>query len=232
MIGQKLLVVEPLRVNEKTRPDSSATGRTFIAVDTVGAGEGEVVLIVQGSSARFTPQTKPLPVDCAIIGIVDTVHLGAVGDLRLQAGSGEGGRRMSDAANQVSPNQAGRSAQIVVGGLMMGLAFFGAIAAYCVNGQPRQGMANGNGLIANIAVGFFVFAMVIGLVVSRMAVANSVRRITAENPENRPEIWEPSTCRNISCRRLRWKRRGFSIGSLTWLTLSGSIPRLSSPCFR
>jgi ethanolamine utilization protein EutN len=31
---------------------------------------------VQGSSARFTPQTKPLPIDCAIIGIVDSVHLG------------------------------------------------------------------------------------------------------------------------------------------------------------
>lgn len=76
MVGQKLLVVEPLRVNEKDQSGLVGTGRTFIAVDTVGAGEGEVVLIVQGSSARFTPQTKPLPVDCAIIGIVDSVHLG------------------------------------------------------------------------------------------------------------------------------------------------------------
>jgi ethanolamine utilization protein EutN len=75
MVGQKLLVVEPLRVNEKDQTGLVGTGRTFITVDTVGAGEGEVVLIVQGSSARFTPQTKPLPVDCAIIGIVDTVHL-------------------------------------------------------------------------------------------------------------------------------------------------------------
>ena len=39
------------------------TGRTFVAVDTVGAGEGEFVLIVQGSSARLTPETKNLPVD-------------------------------------------------------------------------------------------------------------------------------------------------------------------------
>lgn len=76
MVGQKLLVVEPLRVNEKDQTGLVGTGRTFIAVDTVGAGEGEVVLIVQGSSARFTPQTKPLPIDCAIIGIVDSVHLG------------------------------------------------------------------------------------------------------------------------------------------------------------
>uniref|UniRef100_A0A7C4QRN1 Ethanolamine utilization protein EutN n=1 Tax=Schlesneria paludicola TaxID=360056 RepID=A0A7C4QRN1_9PLAN len=77
MVGQKLLVVEPLRVQEKDQSQLTGTGRTFVAVDTVGCGEGEVVLIVQGSSARFTPQTKPLPVDCAIIGIVDSVHLGS-----------------------------------------------------------------------------------------------------------------------------------------------------------
>jgi ethanolamine utilization protein EutN len=44
-------------------------------VDTVGAGEGEVVLCVQGSSARFTAGTKELPIDAAIIGIVDTVQV-------------------------------------------------------------------------------------------------------------------------------------------------------------
>lgn len=76
MVGQKLLVVEPLRVNEKTKKDLQPTGRTFIVVDTVGAGEGEVVLCVQGSSARNTPGTKALPVDAAIIGIVDEVTLG------------------------------------------------------------------------------------------------------------------------------------------------------------
>jgi len=77
MVGQTLFVVEPLRVNEKNGEDLQPTGRTFIAVDTVGAGEGEVVLIVQGSSARFTEDTKTLPIDCAIIGIVDDVRLGA-----------------------------------------------------------------------------------------------------------------------------------------------------------
>ncbi len=77
MVGQKLLVVEPLRVSEKDQTELVGTGRSFIAVDTVGAGEGEVVLIVQGSSARFTPETKPLPVDCAIIGIIDSVHVKA-----------------------------------------------------------------------------------------------------------------------------------------------------------
>ena len=76
MIGQKLLIVEPLRINEKDQSDLQPTGRTFVTVDTVGAGEGEIVLCVQGSSARFTEQTKTLPVDCAIVGIVDHVCLG------------------------------------------------------------------------------------------------------------------------------------------------------------
>ena len=79
MVGQKLLIVEPLRVNEKTQKDLQPTGRTFVVVDTVGAGEGEVVLCVQGSSARNTPSTKPLPVDAAIIGIVDGMSIAATG---------------------------------------------------------------------------------------------------------------------------------------------------------
>lgn len=76
MVGQKLLVVEPLRVNEQDQSNLQPTGRTFIVVDTVGAGEGEIVLCVQGSSARFTPETKTLPVDAAVVGIVDRVSLG------------------------------------------------------------------------------------------------------------------------------------------------------------
>ena len=76
MIGQKLLIVEPLRVDEQDQKSLKPTGRTFVVVDTVGAGEGEVVLCVQGSSARFTPETKTLPIDAAIIGIVDQVQVG------------------------------------------------------------------------------------------------------------------------------------------------------------
>jgi ethanolamine utilization protein EutN len=73
MTGKKLLVVEPLRVNPSTGTDLVSTQRTFIVVDTVGAGQGELVLIVQGSSARLTPETEKLPVDATIIGIVDSV---------------------------------------------------------------------------------------------------------------------------------------------------------------
>jgi ethanolamine utilization protein EutN len=75
MVGHKLLIVEPYRLDPETRAALKTAGRTFVAVDTVGAGEGELVLIVQGSSARLTPETKNLPVDTVIIGIVDSVHV-------------------------------------------------------------------------------------------------------------------------------------------------------------
>ena len=75
MVGRKLLTVEPLRVDPGTRDKLIGTGRTFVVVDTVGAGQGEMVLIVQGSSARLTPETEKLPVDATIIGIVDTVNV-------------------------------------------------------------------------------------------------------------------------------------------------------------
>jgi len=75
MVGQKLMVVEPYRLDEKDRKQLVTTGRTFVAVDTIGAGEGDFVLITQGSSARLTPETKSLPIDTVIIGIVDTVHV-------------------------------------------------------------------------------------------------------------------------------------------------------------
>jgi ethanolamine utilization protein EutN len=75
MVGHKLLIVEPFRIDPANRAKLISTGRTFVAVDTVGAGQDEYVLIVQGSSARLTPETKTLPVDATIIGIVDTVHV-------------------------------------------------------------------------------------------------------------------------------------------------------------
>src|SRR5262249_11560116 len=75
MTGRKLLTVEPLRVEPEQRDRLVGTRRTFVCVDTVGAGLGELVLIVQGSSARMTPETEKLPVDCTIIGIVDSVNV-------------------------------------------------------------------------------------------------------------------------------------------------------------
>src|SRR6476661_4210618 len=78
--GQKLLVVEPLNVkyDEATKEPAALgnTGRAIVAIDVVGAGEGQLVLIVQGSSARMTEQTKNLPADAVIVGIEDAAEYG------------------------------------------------------------------------------------------------------------------------------------------------------------
>jgi len=65
LTGAKLLIVEEL--DAQYRP----TGIVAVAADTVGAGTGEVVFTVAGSSARMTEITRLLPVDLAITGIVD-----------------------------------------------------------------------------------------------------------------------------------------------------------------
>lgn len=53
----------------------AANGKVIVAVDAVGAGEGEVVLFAAGSSARLTSATKDRPVDHVIMAIVDSVHV-------------------------------------------------------------------------------------------------------------------------------------------------------------
>ncbi|MFN3151964.1 EutN/CcmL family microcompartment protein [Bremerella sp.] len=75
MVGHKLLVVEPYRLEAKDRKSLVTTGRTFVAVDMLGSGVGDFVLITQGSSARLTPETKSLPIDCVVIGIVDRAQV-------------------------------------------------------------------------------------------------------------------------------------------------------------
>ena len=72
MSGKKLLIIEPLRLDEAGK-NLVGTGRSFVAVDSVGAGLSELVLATQGSSARMTDTTSDSPVDCVIIGIVDSV---------------------------------------------------------------------------------------------------------------------------------------------------------------
>ncbi len=93
MTGRKLLTVEPLRVDAAAGDGLVSTGRTFVVVDTVGAGQGETVLIVQGSSARLTPETEKLPVDATIIGIVDRVHVASRTVFSAHAEGPDGGRR-------------------------------------------------------------------------------------------------------------------------------------------
>jgi ethanolamine utilization protein EutN len=80
LLGQKLYVVEPLNVkyDETTKEPASLgnTGRAIVALDVVGAGDGQIVLVVQGSSARMTEITKNLPADAVIVGIVDSAEYG------------------------------------------------------------------------------------------------------------------------------------------------------------
>jgi len=77
--GQKLLVVEPLNMkyDDAQKPASLGnTGRAIVAIDVGGCGEGQLVLVVQGSSARMTEQTKNLPADAVVVGIVDEATFG------------------------------------------------------------------------------------------------------------------------------------------------------------
>jgi microcompartment protein CcmK/EutM len=67
LMGKKLLVVRPLNL------DGTEAGGYVVAVDTVGAGFHERVLVVAGSSARLAQGMKDVPVDAAIVGVIDTV---------------------------------------------------------------------------------------------------------------------------------------------------------------
>jgi microcompartment protein CcmK/EutM len=68
--GLKLLVVRHLDV------DNNDLGSFVVAVDAVGAGVGEVVLVATGSSARQTEATRDRPCDAVVMAIVDTWEVG------------------------------------------------------------------------------------------------------------------------------------------------------------
>jgi microcompartment protein CcmK/EutM len=67
--GFKLLIVKPVS------PEGKDEAGYVVAVDTVSAGIGDRVITVSGSSARMADGCKDRPVDTAIVGIVDEVHL-------------------------------------------------------------------------------------------------------------------------------------------------------------
>lgn len=75
MSGRKLLMLRPMLVDDKDPTKFRPGANTIVAVDTVGAGLGEMVMFCQGSSARLAPGLKEAPVDAVIIGIVDTVDV-------------------------------------------------------------------------------------------------------------------------------------------------------------
>jgi len=69
LVGAKFLIVRELNLDLKEKE------RFVVAVDSVGAGEGEVVLVATGSSSRMTSFTKDKPVDAVIMGIVDKLDV-------------------------------------------------------------------------------------------------------------------------------------------------------------
>jgi len=67
LLGKKLLIVKPLDL------DGADQNGYIVAVDTVGAGFHEKVIVVGGSSARLAEGNKDCPVDSAIIGVIDHI---------------------------------------------------------------------------------------------------------------------------------------------------------------
>jgi len=70
--GYKLLLVQPLNIL-----DNSQDRVPIVAIDTIGAGVGETVIFVGGSSARSVARDNNTPVDATIVGIVDDLELDA-----------------------------------------------------------------------------------------------------------------------------------------------------------
>ena len=67
--GRKLLVIQPLDARYEE------SGKPMIAIDSVGAGRGEVVFWCRGKEASFPFMPSEVPTDCTIVGIVDSVFM-------------------------------------------------------------------------------------------------------------------------------------------------------------
>ena len=64
LVGNKFMIVEPVETMK-------AAGERVVAIDIIGAGIGEYVLVAQGSAARIGCDMADAPVDAAIVGIID-----------------------------------------------------------------------------------------------------------------------------------------------------------------
>ena len=67
--GRKLLIIQPLNAQLQE------SGKPMIAIDSVGAGAGEIVFWCRGKEASFPFMPVEVPTDCTIVGIVDTVFV-------------------------------------------------------------------------------------------------------------------------------------------------------------
>lgn len=70
LLGLKLLIVVPIDLST-----FEEKGQPIVAIDTVGAGIGEVVMLCSGSSSRQTALTENKPSDMAIVAIIDSIEL-------------------------------------------------------------------------------------------------------------------------------------------------------------
>lgn len=68
----KILIVRNI---DPAAPEDEATTPPYVAVDLVGAGEGEIVTVVHGSAARVPRATANTATDCAVVAIVDTLNV-------------------------------------------------------------------------------------------------------------------------------------------------------------
>ncbi|HUV15937.1 MAG TPA: EutN/CcmL family microcompartment protein [Pelolinea sp.] len=69
LLGKKLMVVQP------SDEFGKSSGKPFVAIDTVDAGVGDLVLTAAGSSARQTTITKDSPVDAVIMAVIDSLDV-------------------------------------------------------------------------------------------------------------------------------------------------------------
>jgi microcompartment protein CcmK/EutM len=76
--GRKLLIVR------EADTAGAPQGQPFVAVDTVSAGTGDLVLVVEGSSARWTDITRDTPTDAVIVGVIDSLEVGGAVTFRKQ----------------------------------------------------------------------------------------------------------------------------------------------------
>lgn len=69
LIGSKLMITQPLNLKLESR------GEPIIAVDTVGAGIGELVIYTTGTAGRIAARKLDSPIDASIVGIVDEIDV-------------------------------------------------------------------------------------------------------------------------------------------------------------
>lgn len=75
MSGRKLLLIRPMLIDEKNPSRLRPGQNTLVAVDNLGAGVDELILFAQGSSARQASGLNSMPIDAAVVGIVDAVDV-------------------------------------------------------------------------------------------------------------------------------------------------------------